>query len=429
MAKRSTRKTTKKTATKNESENLSENLIFGALTMSDLKRGLVIVVVVVLLFYALKYFKSQGGPVSTNSNDNINIGLDVETSGDLSAVGTSSKMAAQMAVDQVNKAGGLQVNGKNYQVVLDIQDNMGNLDVTTQVTQKLISNKVLAIVGPNASKYAIAAGEVAEQGKTLLISPWSTNPKTTLNADGTHKKYVRRAAFVDPFQGEALALFAFNNLKTTNAAVIYDETADVLKGQSDYFQNKFKGAGGQIVDVQKFKSGDSDFSTQLNSILNTNPQVIFLPAYFKDAAAIINQAKSMGINAVFLGSDAWGSQEILTACGASCDGTYLSAHYSADSKDPTTKKFVEAYQALYGKAPDDVAALTYDSFGMLFQAIQASPMVDRQAVVDAINKITKYNGVTGVINYQPGNGDPTKTVVILKISDGKFSYETSVEPK
>jgi branched-chain amino acid transport system substrate-binding protein len=119
------------------------------------------------------------------------------------AVGASCRNAAEMAVKEVNAAGGLQVGKEKMKVKLVIEDNGGKADQSAAAAQKLITqDEVLAIVGPNASRYAIPAAEIAESSETVLITPWSTNPKTTRDANTNQpKKYVFRACFIDPFQG------------------------------------------------------------------------------------------------------------------------------------------------------------------------------------------------------------------------------------
>ncbi len=144
------------------------------------------------------------GCAGAGSADTIKIGVVAELTGDIPAVGASCKNAAEMAVAEVNDAGGLEVGGKKYKVELFIEDNAGKADQSASSAQKLITQQnVVAIIGPNASRYAIPASEIAESSKVVLISPWSTNPKATLNAQtGESKKYVFRAAFIDPFQAE-----------------------------------------------------------------------------------------------------------------------------------------------------------------------------------------------------------------------------------
>ncbi len=360
----------------------------------------------------------------------IKVGLISELTGDIPAVGQSSKNGAQLAVKQINDAGGVIVAGKRHKIVLVTKDNGGNVDQTTKVTNELIkNNKVAAIVGPNASRYAIPAATVAEREQTVLISPWSTNPTTTLDDSGTPKHYVFRAAYTDPFQGRVLARFAMDGLKKTKAAVLADSSADVLVGQADYFKDTFTAAGGEIVSDQRFKAGDSSVSEQLEAIKKENPEIVFLPAYYNDAASIIKQAKAMKLDTIFLGSDAWGSGELLKSCGQDCNGAYLSAHYSPDSTSAATKKFVSDYQAAYNATPDDVAALNYDSIKLLVRAIQNAGSIDnREAIRDSLAGIRNFAGVTGKMTFDGQSGDPIKGAVILEVQDGKLVWHADAKP-
>ena len=161
----------------------------------------------------------------------IKVGGIGELTGDIPAVGASFKNAAEMAVKEINDAGGLEVGGKKYQIELFIEDNAGKADQSASAAQKLITQQnVVAIIGPNASRYAIPASEVAESSKVVLISPWSTNPKTTIDAKtNAPKRYVFRTCFIDPFQGRVVAKFALDNLKATRAAVLYDVASEYNK--------------------------------------------------------------------------------------------------------------------------------------------------------------------------------------------------------
>jgi branched-chain amino acid transport system substrate-binding protein len=362
--------------------------------------------------------------------DTIKVGGIGELTGDIPAVGASFKNAAEMAVKDINDAGGLEVGGQKYQVDLSVEDNAGKADQSASAAQKLITqDNVVAIIGPNASRYAIPASEIAESNKTVLISPWSTNPKTTLDAKTNEpKKYVFRAAFIDPFQGRVVAKFALDNLKAKKAAVLYDVASDYNKGIAEFFKQTFEENGGEVVAFETYTTGDKDFTAQLTKIKDANPDVIFLPNYYSEVPLQIQQAHRLGITAPFLGSDSWGSAELLTLCGADCEGYYFSTHYAADNATPVAKKFIDAYTAKYGATPDDVAALTYDSFGLLWQALQSAGKVDRQAVRDALATITKFEGVTGTMQFQEGSGDPIKSAVILQIKDGKFNFFANANP-
>ncbi len=360
----------------------------------------------------------------------IRLGVVAEITGDMPAVGESCKKTAEMAVAEINDAGGIQLGDKTYKVELFIEDNAGKADQSASAAQKLITQqKVLAIVGPNATRYAIPASEIAESSKTVLISPWSTNPKTTLDAKtNAPKKYVFRACFIDPFQGRVVAKFAMDNLKAKKAAVLYDVASDYNKGIAEFFKETYEQLGGKVVAFETYTTNDKDFSAQFTKIKKATPDVIFLPNYYSEVPLQIQQAKRLGINVPFVGSDSWGSQDLTKLCGKDCEGYYFSTHYAPDAATPAATKFIQAFQTKYGSLPDDVAALTYDSFGLLWQAIKAAGKLDRQAIRDNLAKVPSYEGVTGNMQFKEGSGDPTKSAVIVKIQDGKFVYFASAAP-
>jgi len=361
----------------------------------------------------------------------IRIGLISELTGDIPAVGASCKNAAEMAVKEINDAGGIDIGGKKYKVELFIEDSASKPDQAASAAQKLITQKnVIAIIGPNSSSNAIPASEIAESSKVVLITPWSTNPKTTLDAKtSAPKKYIFRAAFIDPFQGRVVAKFAMDNIKAKKAAVLYDVASDYNKGIAEFFKQTFEEKGGKIVAFESYTTNDKDFSAQLTKIKNAAPDVIFLPNYYNEVPLQVQQAHRLGIKVPFIGSDSWGSQDMIKLCGKDCEGYYFSTHYSAESATPVVKKFIEAYKKAYdGKVPDDVAALTYDSFGLLKQALAGAGKLDRQSVRDAMAKIPNYDGVTGKMQFKEGSGDPIKSAVILQIQDGKFVWFADAQP-
>jgi len=365
-----------------------------------------------------------------DDSSKIKIGVIAELTGDVPAVGASCKNAAEMAVEEINAAGGFPLGEKKYQVKLIIEDNAGKGDQSAAAAQKLITQqKVVAIVGPNASRYALPAAEIAESSKTVLITPWSTAPKATLDSKtNAPKKYVFRACFIDPFQGRVVAKFAMENLGAKKAAVLYDVASEYNKGIADIFKATFEEIGGTVVAFETYTTNDKDFSAQLTKIKDTGPDVIFLPNYYSEVPLQVQQAHRLGITVPFLGSDSWGSAELITLCGADCEGYYFSTHYAADAATPVAIKFIDAYKTTYGVTPDDVAALTYDSFGLLFQALQTAGKVDRQAVRDAMAKIPKYDGVTGSMTFEEGSGDPIKSAVILQVKEGKFVWFANANP-
>lgn len=353
----------------------------------------------------------------------IVVGLNAELTGSIPVVGQSSHRGAQIAVDEVNAAGGLKVGEKTYTIRLVVEDNEDKAPSANAATAKLITqHNVVAVIGPNASRNAIPAADSANNLQTPIISPWSTAVETTQG-----RPYAFRAAFIDDFQGEVVATFAREQVGAQTAAVLFDIASDYNKGIAEIFRERFEAAGGQIVSWETYTTGDKDFSSQLTKIRQQRPDVLFLPNYYDEVPLQVRQARQLGIQATILGSDSWGSEEIIALGGNLMNGTYFSTHYAPDIATPVALEFIAEYESRFGGKPDDVAALTYDSFGLLFQALQDAGRVDREAVREALASITDYDGVTGSMTFK-GTGDPIKSAVFIKIDNGKFTYFDSVAP-
>lgn len=363
----------------------------------------------------------------------IKIGFNIPLTGDIPKVGECSKYAGEMLKERINKTGGLKVGNKAYPLEFIYQDNESKAESATATALKLITqDKVLAIIGPQSSKQAIPAGEICDANKTVMISPWSTNPKTTQN-----RPWVFRACFLDPFQGPVLANFATKELKAKKAAVLYDIASDYPKGLAEFFKEAFEKIHGKgaMVAFETFTSKDRDFSAQLTKIIASKADVLFVPQYYDEVPLIIKQAHELGWKKPVLGSDSWGSAELMKLCGKDCIGSFFSTHYAAAGAKGATKEFIDSYKAKYGYEPDDVAALTWDAIRMLLQAIQNTKGLtgnldkDRKAIRDQLAQIKSFDGITGKMSFTGKSGDPIKCAVLVKISpEGTFNFYKSVCP-
>ena len=365
------------------------------------------------------------------SKPSVKIGINAELTGEMPAVGASCKQAAQLFAEQVNKAGGITVGAGKLPIQLSVVDNSCKADQAAAAAQRLISQDgVLVMVGPNASSCAIPAGEIAEALGCLMISPWSTNPKTTQDSQtGKPKKNVFRACFTDRFESPVLAAFATKNLQAKTAAVLYDVSSEAPSSQSVLFKEAFEKAGGKVVAMETYTTGDRDFSAQLTKIRETAPDIIYLPAPYNDTPLIAAQARQLGIKAPFLGSDAWSSPDIIKLdSGKNLEGSYFCNHYSTEAPNPKAKQFIADYKARYGNAPDDVAALTYDAMTLAAECVAKAGKLDRTAVRDAMASIRTFDGVTGHFVYPDGAREPAKSAVIMQIKDGGFHWVSTVEP-
>ena len=363
----------------------------------------------------------------------IKIGINAPITGDIPKVGEGSKYAAQMWLEDINKQGGLLVGGEKYPVELVIEDNEAKAESAVKANTKMITeDEVLFIVGPQSSKQAVPAGDVANNYKTPMITPWSTNPDTTKD-----RPFVFRGCFLDPFQGPVVANFIKEEFNFSKAAVLYDVASDYPKGLAEFFKlawEEINGAG-SVVAYESFTTKDTDFSSQLTKIAKSDAQVLFIPQYYNEVALIVQQAHELGWTGPIVGSDSWGSAETVKLCGKDCYGQFFSTHYAAAGAKGATKDFIDRYEKKYGYVPDDVAALTWDALGLVQTAIQNSGKItgkikkDRKKVRDAMAKIKNFAGITGEMTFTE-EGDPIKCAVIVRISDaGEYEFYKSVCPK
>jgi branched-chain amino acid transport system substrate-binding protein len=310
----------------------------------------------------------NGETIKDGNGETIKIGINAPLTGDIPKVGEGTKFAAQMWLEDIKAAGGLEVGGKKYPVQLVIEDNESKAESAVKANTKMITeDEVLVIVGPQASKQAVPAGGIANKYKTPMISPWSTNPDTTQD-----RPYVFRTPFLDPFQGPVLANFITDEFKFTKSAVLYDVASDYPKGLAEFFKKAWENlhGPGSVVAFESFTTKDADFSSQLTKIRNSGAQVLFTPQYYNEVALIVQQAHQLGWKKPIVGSDSWGSAETVQLCGKDCFGLFFSTHYAAAGATGATKEFIDRYKAKFGYVPDDVGALTWDSLRIVQKAIQ-----------------------------------------------------------
>jgi branched-chain amino acid transport system substrate-binding protein len=366
------------------------------------------------------------------AEETIVIGVNAPLTGDIPKVGEGSKFSAEMWLDDINEAGGLEVGGVKYPVELVIEDNESKAESATKANTKLITqDEVLVIVGPQSSKQAVPAGGVANDNETPMVSPWSTNPNTTLD-----RPWVFRTPFLDPFQGPVVANFVTDEFGFTKAAVLYDVASDYPKGLAEFFKSAWEDnhGPGSVVSYESFTTKDTDFSAQLTKIRESGAEFIFTPQYYNEVALIAQQAHELGWDAPIVGSDSWGSAELMNLCGDDCKGQFFSTHYAAAGATGATKEFIDRYNEEHGYVPDDVGALTWDTMLIIEKAIQDCGEItgdiatDRACVRDALAKITDFEGITGTMTFTD-QGDPIKCAVIVKISDaGEFEFYQQVCP-
>jgi branched-chain amino acid transport system substrate-binding protein len=376
----------------------------------------------VLLAGACKSKDQGSGMVGANAKGPIRVGEVGSMTGTEATFGVSSDRGIQLAVSEINGAGGL--NGRQLQVIA-LDDEGKPEEAATAATRLIASEHVTALIGEVASTRSLFMAPKAQAAKVPMISPSSTNEKVTQVGD-----YIFRACFIDPFQGFVMAKFATDNLKLKKVGVLRDVRNDYSVGLAKVFSENFTKMGGAIVANESYSQGDVDFKAQLTNIKSASPDALWVPGYYTDVALIARQAREVGITVPLLGGDGWDSEKLYEIGGAALDGCYFSNHYSVDDPSPRIQEYVAKFKKAYGgQIPDSLSAQAYDAAGMLIDAMKRAKDLSGPSIRDALAATKNFHGVTGDISMD-ANRNPVKPAVVLKIAHGgKYEFSARILPE
>ncbi|MBW1979866.1 MAG: ABC transporter substrate-binding protein [Deltaproteobacteria bacterium] len=351
------------------------------------------------------------------SAEPIRIGVYLPMTGAVAAYGQMEWDGIKAAHDMMPK-----VLGREVKLFL-VDTKSDKIEAANAVDRLIKKEKVVGIIGEAISGNTLAGGPIAEKNQIPMISPTATNPLVTQG-----KKYVFRACFIDPFQGEVAAKLAMNTLHAKTAAVIIDIAQDYCVGLANFFVKAFVKMGGKILTTTYIQTGDQDFSAQLSAVQATNPDIIYAPNYYTEDALMAKQARDLGINVPILTGDGAQADEIIQIGGKAVEDTYFTAHFNVEAV--TTKlgrDFVAYYQKKYNKEADAFGALGADAYFILLDAIKRAGTTDGPKVRATLASTKNFQGVSGNINIGE-DGNAVKSVVINKVKNGKFTYVTTINP-
>jgi branched-chain amino acid transport system substrate-binding protein len=375
----------------------------------------------VLAVFAAAACERKPGAASDTGGD-IVIGMYGSLTGDGASFGQSSKEGTQLAVEEINGAGGV-LDGRKFQLLVE-DDQSRPEEASNAVTKLITQDKVVAVLGEVASRRSLAAAPIAQRYQIPMITPASTNERVTEAGD-----YIFRVCFIDPFQGEVLAKFAYNDLKARKVAILKDIQQDYSVGLTDSISKHFAALGGKVFDPVSYTSGDSDFKAILTQVRSQKPDAVFVTGYYSEAAIITRQARELGMRMPILGGDGWVGDALKNGREA-LNNTYISNHYSADNPDPIVQNFVRTYRAMFNREPDAIAALAYDAVKVLADAINRAKSTEGPKVRDAL-ATTDIPGVTGRLKMNPKrNVDKPAVIQEVTFANGevKFNYKTTINP-
>jgi branched-chain amino acid transport system substrate-binding protein len=363
-------------------------------------------------------------------------------SGPKSQFGISVKNGLELAMHEVNASGGV----RGHRVRLLVEDDRGDLQQVSRSFQRLMRRgNVCAVIGEVTSSASLMVAAACESTRIPMITPSATSPRVTRMGS-----YVFKVCFGDSFQGEAIARFCASNLGFSRAASLSERGSEYSQGLVGRFKEVFSQLGGRMVEEEFYMEGDVDFQRQLVSIREADPQILFVPGYYTEAALIARQALETGVRVPIIGGDGWDSKELLTIGGDAVEGSYFVGHFWKGDTREDVKRFVAAYRSRFGEDPDGFAALGYDSALLLVRALERLADEDlasfsalgslrgtnvsaaqleaaRGRLRQEISETKGFAGLTGTITLSE-EGDAVKPAKFFRIEAGEFNYVGVVNP-
>ena len=360
-----------------------------------------------------------GAKEESSKSDVLKVGGIGPLTGPLAIYGVSSTNGSKLAMEEINKNGGILGKQVEYLVL----DEKGDSTEAVTAYNRLVDEGVVALIGDITSKPSLAVAEVAAQDNLPMITP--TGTQFNITEAGPN---VFRVCFTDPYQGVVLANFAKNNLNAKTVAVVVNNSNDYSDGVAKAFVEQAEKLGLKVVAKEGYSDGDKDFRAQLTKILPTNPDVLVVPDYYEQVALITVQAREVGLKSTFIGPDGWDgvAKTLDSSAYGAVENSYFTNHYSLQDTSPKVQNFLKAYREAYNEDPSAFSALSYDAAYMLKAAMEKAGSTDKQAVVDAL-KTLDYDGVTGHLTFDEKN-NPVKAVTVLKIVNGEYTFDSVVEP-
>ncbi len=345
-------------------------------------------------------------------DDVIKFGSFGPLSGDNAFYGLAVKNGAQLAIDEINEAGG--IDGKTIQLVT--YDSEGDPTKALQLFNRLVDQDgIKALLGGTFSGESITVGPEANKKQLPMLTPTATNSDVTPGLE-----YVYRACFIDPYQGGVAAKFASENLGATKAVIFRNTAEDYSVGLADNFVKSFPG---EVVGDESYTAEEQDFKAIITKIKGLEPDVIFIPDYSKMVGLIATQIREAGIDVPLLGGDGWDGVQVDYA--EVVEGNYFTNHYSTDDPTPAVQDFIAKYTETYGEVPNALAALSYDAAYIMAAAFDAADSTDGPDVIAELAK-TEYTGVTGYTTFDADGNTAGKEAVIIKIVNGELNMETKM---
>ena len=379
------------------------------------------------LFMVLVLLAGVLGGCSTEKT--VKIGFVAQLTGGDSYIGQTAKLSLEDRIKEINDAGGI----KGYKVQLITYDSRSEVaDAVTAAKRLIEQDKVAAVIGPEWSGAAIPIAAIANAAKVPFIGTTASNTLVTVAEDGKLNDYMFRACFIDPYQGYALADFAFNELGKRKAAFITDVGAAYSIGIQNFFEQHFIELGGEVVAKEGYQANDQEFRAQLSKVAESGADLLVIPtATYRDVDLISEQATALGLKIQYLGVDGWVNDNLLTSAGPDLEGAFLSSGVSTEA--PEFIEYNAAFEKAHGQKPSVYGYYALDALYAFEHAISAvvdsgSPITG-EAIKNALENLDKAPGFTSTITFEKDTHNPyNKPVIIMQITGSKWVISKTYEP-
>lgn len=359
----------------------------------------------------------------------VKVGFVAQLTGADSYIGQAAEVALEDRVAEINANGGI----RGYQLELITYDSRSLVEDAVAASKRLIEqDRVAAVIGPEWSGAAIPIATIANTAKVPFIGTTASNIMVTVTEDGQLNPYMFRACFIDPYQGYALADFAYKELGKRKAAFITDVTAAYSVGIQNYFEEHFAQLGGEVVAKEGYQANDQEFRAQISKVAESGADLLVIPtATYRDAALIAKQADALGLDIQYLGVDGWVSDDLLSMAAAELDGAYLSSGVSTEA--PEFQAYNTAFEAKHGIKATVYAYYALDALYAfeyaIGEAIDKTGKPDSTAIKDALENMKDVHVFTSKLTYEPDTHNPyNKPIIIMQIKDGKWQIVKTYEP-
>lgn len=349
---------------------------------------------------------------STSGEDTFVIGGLGPLTGSAASYGISVKQGAEIAINEINEAGGVKVGDKTLKLSLNFKDDEASEETAITAYNSLMDEGIDALLGTVTSAPCIVIKDYTAQDGILQITPSGSALNCITDADNAF-----RLCFTDPLQGKTMADFAVNDLGYKNIAVIFNNSDEYSTGMKEAFVEEVEALGGTVVSTQAFNEGDVDFTAQLTAIKNTNAEILFVPTYYEAAAYIAQQAKDIGLGLPLIGGDGWDGVLKQVTDPSTVEGAIFLSPFL--STDPEVADFVSAYEEAYKATPDQFAADGYDVVYVMKAAMEKAGSTESADMIAAMTEI-EVDGLTGSVKFSV-DGEPEKGAKFVTIKDGQYA--------